>query len=385
MPRYRSRSRTRKLREKKRIRAQVPRDRRKLSHWAVRGTHKDYEKLRQHALDKESAKPSYVTDGAMDLFKNASRRKLIEAAHEPENHWFTDGLAFLLDKVPSGIGFNWMKNLGQVALKPFRGDHLSEVDEQFARLIEESYYRDDRPETFEGWTRQKDFDSNYVTVYDNEDGHRFVSVRGTKFNVQDLAQDAIITYSGKPQDLISKELRKVLDHTEPGRTVDVGAHSLGGSLVLTAFDNDSTLQDRVHQTYLYNPAMSPFTNKNVTQKYESDDRVRYFIDLLDPVSVGDLGEKGPSNVVYRTSYTNPFKSHNLMKWGNTDGLAKHDQHDDDEKEPVIHKKRAELPYDRDGDGVPDAPEPKRMDPEFTLDFGNEFDSGAWNVYWKGEQ
>ena len=224
------------------------------------------------------------------------------------------------------IGFNWLKNLGQVALKPFRGA-LSEVDEQFARLIEESYYRDERPETFEGWTRQKDFDSNYVTVYDNEDGHRFVSVRGTKFNVQDLAQDAIITYSGKPQDLISKELRKVLDHTEPGRTVDVGAHSLGGSLVLTAFDNDSTLQDRVHQTYLYNPAMSPFTNKN-------DSKVRVRRQALlhrpaGPVSVATAWKRGP-NVVYRTSFKNPFKSQ--LDEVATPTVSRSDQHDDDEKE-----------------------------------------------------
>ena len=49
MPRYRSRSKTRAAKEKKRIRAQVPRDRRKLGHWAVRGTHKDYENLRGHA------------------------------------------------------------------------------------------------------------------------------------------------------------------------------------------------------------------------------------------------------------------------------------------------------------------------------------------------
>ena len=58
MPRYRSRSKSRKIREKKRIRAQVPRDKRKLSHWAVRGTENDYQKLREHAENMEDQQPS---------------------------------------------------------------------------------------------------------------------------------------------------------------------------------------------------------------------------------------------------------------------------------------------------------------------------------------
>ena len=381
MPRYKSRSKSRATREKKRIRAQVPRDKRKLSHWAVRGSHKDYQKLRDHATKLAPDRPSYVTDGALDLLQNANRRSLLEATHTHDNHWFTDGLAWLLDKVPRDSGLNWLKGLGQAALKPFRGDHLTEVDEQYARLVNEAYKENaGRDPTFEHWNHQKEFDSNYVTVYDNEDGHRFVAVRGTKVNMQDLKEDAIIGLDGRPNNLIGDELKRVLDNTEPGRTVDVGAHSLGTSLVLTAFDNDDTLQSRVHQTYLYNPAMSPFAEENVTQDFEEDERVRYFIDLLDPVSVGGIGSKGPSNVVYRTSYHNPLHSHQLTQWGGPDGGL--EAHDDAEleKEHLIHKK-AELPYDSTGDGVPNVPEPAPVADEFSLDFGNDFDSGAWQVYW----
>ena len=384
MPRYRSRSRTRKIREKKRVRAQVPRDKRKLAHWAVRGTEKDYHKLRQHAANLAGQRPSYVTDRALSTLQNANRRSLIEASAEHENHWFTDGLAWMLDKVPSGLGLNWLKGLGQAAIKPFRGDHISEVDEQYARLVDQAYREaGERPDRFEHWTRQSDFDSDYISVFDNDDGHRFVAVRGTKMNLRDLGEDARIGFDGSPHNLIGDELRKVLDHTEPGRAVDVGGHSLGTSLILTAFDGDDSLQDRVHQTYLYNPAISPLTDKNVTQKYEDDDRVRYFIDILDPVSVGDIGTKGPKNVVYRTSYRNPLHSHQLIQWGGPDGGESLTEHDDAqlEKEHLIHK-QAELPYDRDGDGVPDLPtKPDPVDQDFTLDFGQDFDSGAWQVYW----
>ena len=391
MPRYRSRSKSRAAREKKRVRAQVPRDKRKLSHWAVRGTHKDLQKLGEHARNLAPQRPSYVTDRALNLLQQPTRRKLIEATHEHENHWFTDGLAWLLDKVPSGIGLNWLKGLGQAGMKPFRGDHLTEVDEQFARLVDQAYKeQEERPDSFEHWTRQPEFDSNYVSVFDNEDGHRFVAVRGTKMNMKDLGEDVLIGMEGRPQNLVGAELRKVLDHTEPGRTVDVGGHSLGTSLILTAYADDDTLQDRVHQTYLYNPAMSPFSDKNVTQDYESDDRVRYFIDLLDPVSVGDLGEKGPKNVVYRTSYHNPLHSHQLVQWGGPDGgLQEHDDaelkkeglYEEDEKEDYLPTKSDDLPYDKNRDGVPDAVRPEQVAPEFNLDFGQDFDSGAWNVYW----
>ena len=381
MPRYRSRSKSRAAREKKRVRAQVPRDKRKLSHWAVRGSHKDYQKLREHATKLAPDRPSYVTDEALQLLQNADRRSMLEATHKRDNHWFTDGLAWLLDQVPRGAGVDWLKGLGQAGLKPFRGDHLTEVDEQYARLVNEAYKKsEERDARFEHWNHQKEFDSNYVTVYDNDDGDRFIAVRGTKMNVQDLAEDAIIGFEGRPQNLIGDELKRVLDHTEPGRTVDIGGHSLGTSLILTAFDNDDTLQNRVHQTYLYNPAMSPIAQENVTQDYESDDRVRYFIDLLDPVSVGGIGSKGPKNVVYRTSYHNPLESHKLTQWGGPDGGL--EEHDDAqlEKEHLIHKK-AELPYDTTGDGVPNDPEPAPVADEFSLDFGNDFDSGAWKVYW----
>jgi hypothetical protein len=373
------------MREKKRVRAQVPRDKRKLSHWAVRATHGDLGKLAEHATKMAEQRPSYVTDQALQLLQNPSRRKLIEASHQKENHWFTDGLAWLLDKVPRGVGFDWLKGLGQAGLKPFRGDHLTEVDQQYARLVNLAYNEvAERPDEFEHWKRQDEFDSDYISVFDNEDGHRFVAVRGTKMNARDLGNDALIGVTGRPRNLIGEELKRVLDHTEPGRTVDVGGHSLGTSLILTAFDGDKSLQDRVHQTYLYNPAMSPFA-RNVTQQYEADDRVRYFMDLLDPVSIGDLGEKGPSNVVYRTSFGDPLHSHKLISWGGDGGLETHDA--EPEKTPAIHKK-AELPYDTTGDGLPNDPEPDREDgvlaDEFTLDFGHSFDSGAWKVYWNGE-
>ena len=42
MPRYRSRSKSRERKARKAARAKVPRDKRKLLHWAAKGTKADY-------------------------------------------------------------------------------------------------------------------------------------------------------------------------------------------------------------------------------------------------------------------------------------------------------------------------------------------------------
>ena len=382
MPKYRSRSRSRKERERKRVRAQIPRDKRKLAHWAVRGTHKDYDKLRKHVGSVRPDAPSYIHPGALDRLQTATRRSMLQNIDEEtrNDHFYTDGLAWAIDKVPRGAGFDWMKKLGQAALKPFRGDSLSEVDEQYARLTDQSYtdYEGVPADAFEGWQRQPEFDSNYLTVWDNDDGHRFVAVRGTKPNVSDVYQDLKIAQTGAPDNLVGADLRRVLDHTEPSRIVDVGSHSLGTSLLLTAFEHDDTMQDRIHESRLYNPAYSPFA-KNVTGKYEADNRVRYFIDLMDPVSIGDLGEKGPKNVVYRREW-NPLHVHSLVQWGGTSGtMHQHDEGAGGKEEEHQSSNKAELPQDLDHDGVPDVP--VDLGHDYKLDFGESFDNAGWSVYW----
>ena len=129
-----------------------------------------------------------------------------------------------------------------------------------------------------------------------------------------------------PSNIVGEELQRVLDHTTPGVVVDVGGHSLGTSLIAKAYDDNGELQDRIRQTFMYNPVFSPIAPRNVTDKYEQDERVRWFIDLLDPVSLGDLGGQGPKNAVYRTTFSwNPMAVHSLTAWGEgTDKSGKQD-------------------------------------------------------------
>ena len=102
----------------------------------------------------------------------------------------------------------------------------------------------------------------------------------------------------------------------PDKTVDVASHSLGTSLTLVAYDRFPELYRRVHQTYLYNPAFSPVNvGNNITEKFEKDPKVRYFISLSDPVSVGDIGNQPPVNVVFRTgNILKPLAEHDVGSW-----------------------------------------------------------------------
>ena len=104
MPSYTTKRRRSRQRNVARIKKSVSRDRRQLLHWSARGTHKDYEKLRNHAKKVVHRTPSYVDqDVVTNIAENGSRRMLAENVHESS---FLDGLAWLIDQVPGGRGSN---------------------------------------------------------------------------------------------------------------------------------------------------------------------------------------------------------------------------------------------------------------------------------------
>ena len=385
MPRYSSRKKSAVQRERKRVRAAMPRDKRHLSHWAVRGTHDDYARFRKHVETVRPRAPSYLEPRTLDTLQDSTRRSMLQNINVESwgGSWFSDSLSWLIDQIPTGMGWEWPKSLGQAALKPFRGDSLDETDQQYARLVHQGYKQSEGTgnDQYEHWQRQPEFDSDYMTVWDNEDGHRFVSVRGTEFsNLQDVRLDAEISASGATREnVIGEELRRIVDNTKPDKVVDLGAHSLGTSLALSAFQADETLQDRIHQTYLYNPAFSPFAAGNITDKYEGDDRVRYFIDLSDPVSVGDLGSRGPTNVVYRNNW-NPLTAHKLVQWG---GITEGEAWEHDAVKPAVDIRTEQSVKDRDHDGVPDEDVPvPAVGDDYELDLGDDFDPETWDTYWE---
>ena len=82
MPRYNSRKKASAQRERKRVRAQMPRDKRHLRHWAVSGTHDDYAKFRQHVANVQHRAPSYIEPQALDELGKSTRRSMLENVHK---------------------------------------------------------------------------------------------------------------------------------------------------------------------------------------------------------------------------------------------------------------------------------------------------------------
>ena len=83
MPRYKSRRKSTKERERKRVRAGMPRDKRRLMHWAVRGTHDDFARFRKHVNKIADRAPSYISQDAMSALKGTDRRQMLRSGRSP--------------------------------------------------------------------------------------------------------------------------------------------------------------------------------------------------------------------------------------------------------------------------------------------------------------
>lgn len=293
----------------------ITRDRRILLSWAVRGSPVDYAKFREYALQARRSLPVWIDGTAYDRLLHTDRAQMVEALQEAELHadpdaktsWYVDALNWLLDWVPPV--FNWGTKIWQQSMQPYRGDNENAVDRTYASLVGATYDTA-MPYVLDHYKRQAEFDSEYVAVWDSPDGHRLIAVRGTKFShLKDVGQDVRIALTGGVGDAVSAELLRILAATPKDVVVDLAAHSLGTSLALKAYDTDPRIYNAIHETYLYNPAYSPFVGSALVARYEADANVRFFVNTGDIVSIGGLGAKGPVNAVYHHN-----GSHKLSQW-----------------------------------------------------------------------
>ena len=317
MPSYKTRRSDKPAKKKARKYAKrLPLDPTKRLRWAARGTVKDYARLRELAKKARASLPAHIDRDAFERLLHVDRLTMIEEIQAAEEHnvsagWFLDSVNWVLDKVPFG-NWIWPVAAAQSAINSQKGDGLNEGDEQYARLVGATYGSvDERPFVIDHWKRQVQFDSAYISVWDNPDQHRLIAVRGTQGSGLDIGEDILVGLTGRSTDLISKELLQIVAATPEGVVVDLAAHSLGTSLTLQAYGN-KTVYNAIHETYLYSPAYSPFL-KGLTDGYERDENVRYFINTRDVVSLGGMGHRAPSNVVFRSG-GNPIAAHNLAQW-----------------------------------------------------------------------
>jgi hypothetical protein len=323
MPKYATTRRRKAATARKKAVNRYTRDKRILKRWAAHGTKKDYAKLRR--VTDSAPPPEYVLPAAVDELGTIDRRRMVELLHQ-EPHggsWFMDALNWVLS-LPAFKKGPWISKLVNLVTKPFKGDGMTETDEDYAKLVDATY-RDDRPEMVEHWRRMPELDGQYCSAWESADGHVVIAVRGTKLEAEDIGQDLLIAATNQHIGSVADEFRKIVAHVPADKIIDVASHSLGTSLTLSSFEEDPDLYKRVNQTYLYNPAASPVAQGTpVTEKYLQDSRVRYFINLSDAVSSGLLTQPAPVNVVYRTgSPLRPLQAHGVGAWypGSYDELS----------------------------------------------------------------
>lgn len=323
MPKYTTRKRAAQKRKRKTLSKIISKDKRILKRWAASGTEADYAKLRKYAAKLTDGAPSYILPESMQELQHTNRRRMIESLHndggavQAENP-FMDALAYVVHSMPV-VG--WTTDLMRNTMEGFKGDSLTEQDEDYAKLVSATYL-EDRPEIVEHWRRVPQYDTNYCSLWINQDGHAFIAVRGTKLTSgYDLLQDAEIAVTGTVpgQDEVVPEIQRMLHDLSPDVIVDAGAHSLGTTLLLRAFEQEPSLKKRIRQSFIYNPASSPLPNlvggHNTTEDFINDPSVRYFINLSDAVSAAFLGDGKVANVVYRSgSALEPMKNHSVDSW-----------------------------------------------------------------------
>ncbi len=349
MPTYRTRTAGGDAKKKKRkYPKRLPKEPKKMYRWAARGTVKDYEKLRSLAAKARHSLPTHIDGEAFERIIHVDRLRMIEEIQAAEQHdisagFFMDGLNWLLDKVPWG-NWLWPVSAAQSSINSQKGDGLNEVDEQYARLVGATYGTiEERPYVIDHWRRQVEFDSDYISVWDNPDGHRLIAIRGTQGTATDIGQDVLIGLTGQTTDLVSGDLLQILAATPTGTVVDLAAHSLGTSLALQAFGN-STIYNGFHETYMYNPAYSPIMQGSA-DAYERDSNVRYFINTNDLVSMGSFGHQAPSNVVFR-SKSGVTEAHALAQWQGSSAFQDPIYHEPPETR--VHAHKAVFGLNKDG-------------------------------------
>ena len=248
--------------------------------------------------------------------------KLVDGGKKKKTS-ITQKIKTALDWVPFKK-YMWWNYAAQAVLRPYDASPLTEFDSFMARMVKAGYnLPKERAAISEGYTRNMKYDSKYVSVWDR-DNHRIIVVRGTKpSHGKDWYQNAKIAYKGRPEDLVSKLMKQIVDETDKNSRIVIAAHSLGTSLALEALNSNPGLKDRIDQTFLFNPAYT-LGGKGSTSDYEKNEKFRYFLNTGDIVSMGSLGGSGPLNYVLQNpSSANPLKAHTIDQWmGDTAGIIK---------------------------------------------------------------
>ena len=270
------------------------------------------------------AKAEHVHPDAFRDFATGNRHQLIWALWQ-EHHARRKG-----EKTGGGLGsaLNW---LGSKVTHPIKGlwnvarnakhlfTHSTTVSGHtrvVAMAIQETYKKDEseRKETLGPYTRLKEYSTDWIDVWENPETNQLLcTVRGSRDAVDFAVDDVGIMAGTGPRNLVGKQLQDIFEKF-PEHHKERAGHSLGSALIDTALQKNESLDpERIDY---FNPGTSPLPwAHDAVNSFSSDERAHYYMNALDPVSMGQMAEK-PVNLVLNKpqSWANPAANHTLDQW-----------------------------------------------------------------------
>ena len=289
----------------------------------LRGLSNDHYKLLQDAA-KTASHPD-IHDQAFRDIARADRMQLIHGLWE-EHHARRRG-----EPTGGGLGdaFNW---LGKKVWSPIKHvwngaknyyhyfaheNTISDHTRLVARGIQQTYNKkkDDRLDQLGTFKRVEELSTDWLDVWkDAERDQILVTCRGSRDPVDFAVDDLAILAGHNPRDLVSSQLRDIFQRYGDDYEIELAGHSLGSSLLATALANNSDLKP--FKMDFFNPGTNPWPGiEDAVKSYSSDDRAHYFVNAIDPVSLGEMGES-PSNLIINSpqSWVNPVSNHAIDQW-----------------------------------------------------------------------
>lgn len=180
----------------------------------------------------------------------------------------------------------------------------------WAKAVDSTYLdKSKRPSKIATLKRLPEYDTERYSVWLEPNGQYLVTIHGTKINLGDLKQDAIIASGFKVDNTELQSLFERLDNL--GIHYDIASHSLA-----TQYVTNSTHKN-ADQIYMFNPASSPVMNADYLEKIANNPKYTYFINPSDPVSSALFSKMNKKKT--DSSFIAPFTysqvaSHSLGQW-----------------------------------------------------------------------
>ena len=255
----------------------------------------DLRKIRDH-------QPQVLAGELMHEFRR-SQGHVGGGLHEAVHSVFSEGAHLLgLDALANWVG------LGPKHVP------MSDKEQDIAAAVQQSYKSiQDRGSSVGGFTRLPEYDSDRLSVWSQPERKLLVTVHGTTLKWSDIRDDWHILTGDEAR---SKELTTLLQKLDSqGLKYDLAGHSLATQFITNAVRDGQA--SNVQDSYLFNPASSPFQGVDYLRENANDPRFTYFLNQGDTVSSGLYQQFSDESMerVHVSGYRwDPISAHSLGQW-----------------------------------------------------------------------